>query len=73
MQLQAIESVTEIETEQTSFIGYVQRIATGLSVDVTKYITLVVKLEKMSLNAEFTTKGVDGTWHGSLIWSSLSS
>jgi hypothetical protein len=57
MQLQAIESVTEIETEQTSFIGYVQRIATGLSVDVTKYTTLVVKLEKMSLNAGIYHEG----------------
>jgi hypothetical protein len=57
MQLQAIESVTEIETEQTSFIGYVQRIATGLSVDVTKYITLVVQLEKVSLNADIHHEG----------------
>ena len=57
MQLQAIESVTEIETEQTSFIGYVQRIATGLSVDVTKYITLVVKFEKVSLNADIYHEG----------------
>jgi hypothetical protein len=51
MQLQAIESVTEIETEQTSFIGYVQRIATGLSVDITKYVTIVVRLEKVSFDA----------------------
>jgi hypothetical protein len=57
MQLQAIESVTEIETEQTSFIGYVQRIATGLSIDITKYITLVVKLEKVSLNAGIYHEG----------------
>jgi hypothetical protein len=57
IQLQAIESVTEIETEQTSFIGYVQRIATGLSVDVTKYITLVAKLEKMSLHAGIHHEG----------------
>jgi len=57
MQLQAIESVTEIETEQTSFIGYVQRIATGLSVDVTNYVTLVVKLEKVSLNADIYHEG----------------
>jgi hypothetical protein len=57
MQLQAIESVTKIETEQTSFVGYVQRIATGLSVDVTKYITLVVKLEKVSLNADIHHEG----------------
>jgi hypothetical protein len=57
MQLQAIESVTEIETEQTSFIGYVQRIATGLSIDITKYITLVVKLEKVSLNVDIYHEG----------------
>jgi hypothetical protein len=57
MQLQAIESVTEIETEQTSFVGYVQRIATGLSVDVTKYITLVVQLERVSLNADIYHEG----------------
>jgi hypothetical protein len=57
MQLQAIESVTEIETEQTSFIGYVQRIATGLSVDVTKYITIVAKLEKVSLHAGIHHEG----------------
>jgi hypothetical protein len=57
MQLQAIESVTEIEIEQTSFIGYVQRIATGLSIDITKYITLVVKLEKVSLNVDIYHEG----------------
>jgi hypothetical protein len=57
MQLQAIESVTEIETEQTSFVGYVQRITTGLSVDVTKYITLVAKLEKKSLHADIHHEG----------------
>jgi hypothetical protein len=57
MQLQAIESVTEIETEQTSFVGYVQRIATGLSVDVTKYITIVAKLEKKSLHADIHHEG----------------